>query len=123
MRAWWRCYLALGLAGLGAFTLLPTAETRALVFHPVAVGALAAVVAGVLRNRPALPLGWWLLAAGWGSFYVGDALFDVYGLLLGADPFPSAADVFYLLGYPLVAGGVALNWLSQAAGPAAGAGR
>jgi hypothetical protein len=48
-------------------------------------------------------LGWLLLFAGWLSFTFAQSSLCVYELYLGvAVPFPSVADVFFLLGYPLL---------------------
>jgi len=48
-------------------------------------------------------LGWLLLFAGWLSFTFAQSSLCVYELYLGvAVPFPSVADIFFLLGYPLL---------------------
>ena len=54
------------------------------------------------------PLPWVLLASGMGLWVCGDALWTWFDLVLDIDPFPSVADALYLVGYPLVATGLAV---------------
>lgn len=42
---------------------------------------------------------WMLIGAGVASFAIGDILWTIFELYLGIDPFPSAADFFYVLEY------------------------
>ena len=60
---------------------------------------------------PASRAAWLLIAGGLLAWAVGDAVWVAY-TLADEDPFPSAADVFYLGGYPLVAAGlfVGIRW-------------
>jgi hypothetical protein len=53
------------------------------------------------RQNPSR-LAWQLLAAGLLGFVLGEAVQSLYRLRGGAIPFPSAADVFFGLGYPLL---------------------
>src|SRR5437899_292850 len=70
-------------------------------------GASAAVVVGTLRNRPARKLPWLLVALALATFVTGDVLYDVLtDVLHWSNPFPSVADAFYLVTYPLFAGGL-----------------
>jgi signal transduction histidine kinase len=99
--------------GVGVFAVL-------YVFAPVAtsvrdtatlvtdLAAVALIVAGIVRYRPATPWAWGLIAGGVLAWGVGDALWLRY-TLAGDDPFPSPADFFYLAGYPLVAAGLGLG--------------
>lgn len=81
---------------------------RELVFYPLAEAtAIAAIVVGVRRYRPASPAAWLLIAAGFFCFFIGDVLWGVY-VVQGRDPFPSPADAFYLAGYPVIAAGLAI---------------
>jgi len=70
----------------------------------------AAVGYGALRNKPRRRAPWFVVAAGLFFFAAGDLtadlLVDVFHI---ADPFPSLADVFYLLFYALVA--IGIGWL------------
>ena len=70
-------------------------------------GAAAAVVVGVVRNRTPRPLPWVLLALALATFAAGDLTYDLLTSVFHfQDPFPSLADVAYLLTYPLFAAGL-----------------
>jgi signal transduction histidine kinase len=78
----------------------------AMAFDVAAALAAVAIVAGVIIYRPAKRGAWLLIAAGIGSFAAGEITWDLYWFALEQDPSPSAADGFYLAGYPLLAAGV-----------------
>lgn len=42
------------------------------------------------------------LTAGIGYWFLGEVLFDYYAYILQSDPYPSAADIFYILAYPML---------------------
>lgn len=81
---------------------LPEGSLRDLVYLAVAVAAAVAVLVGVRLHRPRERAAWYLLAAGIGSWAVGDLLWWWFDHVVGIDPFPSGADVAYLVGYPLL---------------------
>lgn len=105
--------LVLGVPASVTHTALP-AVPGAVLYIAIGVVGLAALLSGVRRRRvrPTGPSV--LIAAGLLSFLVGDLVWYVYDLVLGVGPFPSLADLFYLLGYPLLAGGLA--WLATVRG-------
>jgi diguanylate cyclase (GGDEF)-like protein/PAS domain S-box-containing protein len=71
------------------------------------LSGVAAIVAGIVLNRPARRLPWLLLAAANLSFAAGQVSFLVASLIQHQPlPFPSYADVLYLLTYPLIAAGL-----------------
>ncbi len=71
------------------------------------LGATAAVVVGTVKNRPRHKLPWILVAAALGTFISGDITYDVLTIYLHENnPFPSLADVFYLITYPLFGAGL-----------------
>jgi signal transduction histidine kinase len=108
MRLWaWRGYLAVGVLAVGGYYLLP-APAKAVLNAAVGASAVAAIAVGQRWHRPARPAAWRLLAAGEALFVVGDVLFSVFDLVLHIEPFPSAADAFYLAGYPPLAAGLVL---------------
>ena len=69
----------------------------------IGLSGVAAMVAGVILNRPARKMPWLLLAAAQASFAAGQVSFLVAELLGTQLPFPSFADVLYLATYPLYA--------------------
>ena len=72
----------------------------------IGLSGVGAIVAGVVINRPARKLPWLLLAAALASFTAGQMSFLVAQLIGTPLPFPSFADVLYLLTYPLYAAGM-----------------
>ena len=86
-RCWSRCITA--RPGLRA-------ETWGL----IGLSGVGGIVAGVAINRPSRKLPWLLLAAALASFTAGQVSFLVAHLIGIQLPFPSFADVLYLLTYP-----------------------
>lgn len=105
MRKWAAAYAAATLPLVIASFALPR-------YHLVLWGLLgwsaaAAVVVGVIRNRPARRLPWVLVTLALVTFVSGDIAYDVLtDVLRVSDPFPSLADAFYLATYPLFACGL-----------------
>jgi diguanylate cyclase (GGDEF)-like protein/PAS domain S-box-containing protein len=112
MRRAWLAYLAGGgllAAGyffLHALTPLPTAAVRVVVYTLVGLSAVAAILVGVRRHRPADPLVWYLLAAGRLCYVVADVLFFTLQHVLHVNHVPTVADAFYLGSYPFVMAGL-----------------
>jgi diguanylate cyclase (GGDEF)-like protein len=112
-------YIGLGLfvgivvVNLGAIFLIRSEATRAvfmnfssIVFNLLATIALymAARRSRVVSRR--LYFAWGILALAQLSFSLGDIAWAVLELKLGISPFPSIADVFYLLFYPVFFTGI-----------------
>ncbi len=74
---------------------------RDLVYSLLGAASGIAVLAGVRLHRPAHPGAWSLLAVGILLFAAGDGIWMILDVL-GVTPFPSIADVAYLLGYPTI---------------------
>jgi diguanylate cyclase (GGDEF)-like protein/PAS domain S-box-containing protein len=79
---------------------------RAVTWGLIGLSGVVAIVMGVVINRPSRKLPWLLLATGLASFTAGQVSFLVAGLMEIQLPFPSFADVLYLLTYPLYAAGL-----------------
>jgi diguanylate cyclase (GGDEF)-like protein len=103
----WRWTLAACGVLIVAYPFLPLLGRTAL-YHVIGLVAVVGIVAGVRINRLPRPLPWLMLAAGQLAFVLGDGLWDLYDLVLGTSPSPSPADMLYLAGYPLLAGGLAI---------------
>jgi signal transduction histidine kinase len=103
-------YLGLGVAAIALYFALPWDSTaQVVVYDVISASAGIAVLLGVRANRPSLPLPWYLFAAGLLAFTVGDVIFNLYDLVWHRDPpVPSAADIFYLAGYPFLTAGLLL---------------
>ena len=112
----WFAYLVGGIVATASYFLLSwnalgqgNSLGQGLVYDGIGVSAAAAVVAGTLLHRPAQRLPWYLFATGLLAFAVGDTIFNLYDKVWHrTPPIPSAADVFYLSGYPFLAVGLAL---------------
>ena len=89
-----------------AYFLIPPSGLRAVAYSVVSLGMVVAVVVGVRRWKPAQPTAWYLIAAGQLLFSIGDAINYYREWVLETEiPFPSVADGFYLVFYPLLAVG------------------
>jgi diguanylate cyclase (GGDEF)-like protein/PAS domain S-box-containing protein len=83
----------------------------------IGLSAAVAVLIGVRVHRPSKPLPWYLLSAVLVSFTAGDTTYNVLTDYLGqANPFPSLADLFYLLVYPMLAGALLIFIRARAGG-------
>jgi diguanylate cyclase (GGDEF)-like protein len=98
-------YLVAGLALGATYVGLPL-TAQVLLQLLLGAASVVAQVVGIRRNRPSRPGPWWLLAGGTAAFVAGDAVFAAYDLRGVEVPFPSLADVVYLLGYPLLLAGL-----------------
>jgi diguanylate cyclase (GGDEF)-like protein len=87
-----------------AYVVLPAPADEVL-FQVVAWGSIALFARWIRRG--AIEASWVLIGAGFTSFAVGDLVWALNEHVLDVDPFPSLADVAYLLGYPLLAAGLA----------------
>jgi diguanylate cyclase (GGDEF)-like protein/PAS domain S-box-containing protein len=89
---WWAVLVALYYSFPGL-----RAETWGL----IGLSGVSGIVAGVAINRPSRKLPWLLLAGALACFTAGQVSFLVAQLIGTQLPFPSFADVLYLLTYPL----------------------
>ncbi|MBK9180385.1 MAG: EAL domain-containing protein [Acidimicrobiales bacterium] len=98
--------LVAGGALVAVQPLLPGAVLPAVLYDVLAAVGVVAVVAGVRVHRPAHPVPWLLIAAGFGLELVGDVVWDVLSLGLGVDPEASILpDLPYLGAYAFLFGG------------------
>jgi diguanylate cyclase (GGDEF)-like protein/PAS domain S-box-containing protein len=73
----------------------------------IGLGGVAAIVTGIRANRPAHAWPWYCLAAANLAFTAGDTTYNILNRVFHEqNPFPSLADVFYLVTYPLFAIGL-----------------
>ncbi|MEU4167959.1 aminotransferase class I/II-fold pyridoxal phosphate-dependent enzyme [Streptomyces sp. NPDC026665] len=81
--------------------------TRTPLWAVIGLGGVAAMITGILVNRPGHRWPWVLLAAGLLAFAAGDSSYNVMESYFHFNnPFPSVADACYLAVYPLFAGGL-----------------
>ncbi len=107
-RAWKIYLLAISVLIAGMFFVPDGSWVQ--VGWQVGVGYIAtgAIVWGVLRHKPRMPVVWWLFAAGVFGNASGALVEAINGKILHIEAFPSSADYFYLSLYPFVAFGLAL---------------
>jgi diguanylate cyclase (GGDEF)-like protein/PAS domain S-box-containing protein len=98
-------YVALNAPLVAAIFLLP--RYHLYLWGLLSLGSAAAIVVGVVRNRPARLMAWLLVIAGVTTFALGDITYDVLTKFLHqSNPFPSLADLFYLATYILLSAGM-----------------
>lgn len=103
-----RVFLVWGAALVVLFLVLPRGIPRDVVYLVVGLSAVTAIVIGIRRHSPAPAAPWWLFALGELSWVAGDTIYSWYEDVLHVSPFPSLADVGYLLAYPLLISGLVL---------------
>jgi signal transduction histidine kinase len=103
--------LAAGLAICAVYLVLPERYVvlrELFLYVGLELAAALAILVGVRWYRPSFRTPWFLIAAGWSLWALGDLLWTIYELR-DQDPFPSPADGFYVAGYPAIAAGLALG--------------
>ena len=88
---------------MGERIFVATSDVAGIV-PPMLAGLLAALAG--YRSGEHVRTGWWYIGAGCIAWGAGEAVWMVYEVILGQDPFPSVADVGYLAMLPLVAIGL-----------------
>jgi len=118
-RSLWRWYLALTVAGAGVFFIPAVGPTVGwgLVYVALCGLSLVAVLLGVRRNRPARPLGWYLLVAGYVVLVVGNGVWYPYVLWTRTTlPYPSITDALFVSSYAILLVGLVVLLRSRSAG-------
>ena len=110
-------YAVLGAAAIGAYFAV-SATAQAVLYGLVGISAVAAISVGAVRPRGAHRRAWQCFALGFLCEVAGDTIASIYELGLGHEPpLPSAADAFYLTGYPLLVLGIVLMLLQWQTAP------
>ncbi|MET8096884.1 aminotransferase class I/II-fold pyridoxal phosphate-dependent enzyme [Streptomyces sp. NPDC005236] len=86
---------------------MAVSATRTPLWAVIGLGGVAAMLTGIIVNRPAHRWPWLLLASGLLAFAAGDTSYNVMESYFHFNnPFPSVADACYLACYPLFAAGL-----------------
>lgn len=102
-------YLLLGAVVAVASQAAPVSDLAAdLAYLGIGASVVAAIWRGVRTHRPRARWAWRLMAAAQCCWIAGDTAYLIQERLLGVARFPGIADLGYLAGYPLLAGGLAL---------------
>jgi diguanylate cyclase (GGDEF)-like protein len=99
----WVLWTTAGVLAILAHLAVPDGLPNALLNEAIGVASFVAILVGVRMHRPARPVLWYFLAAAQAAVVIGDALFDYYKYVADTDPYPSVADLSYLMLYPLTA--------------------
>jgi diguanylate cyclase (GGDEF)-like protein/PAS domain S-box-containing protein len=100
-------YVALNAPLVAAVYLFP--HDHVYLWGLLGVGSAAAIVFGIIRNRPVHRSAWVVIAMGVSTFAAGDITYDVLTEFLHeVNPYPSLADVFYLATYVFLSTGLLL---------------
>jgi len=104
-------WLVAGVALTGAYFFAPTG-LQSLMMPALSLPAAAVILVTSLRFTGKLRLAWILIGTGFLMTGLADCLWSLFEDVLGIEPFPSLADVFYLAYYPLTAVGlvVLVRW-------------
>jgi diguanylate cyclase (GGDEF)-like protein/PAS domain S-box-containing protein len=98
------CYAAWMTVLSAAFYAFPA--WHLVTWAMLGASSAVAVFVGTVWHRPRRRLPWWLLGVALLTFTAGDTTYTVLNEVLGADPFPSAADACYLATFVLIAAGM-----------------
>jgi signal transduction histidine kinase len=119
----WRNYVALAAVFALAYLVIPAPRLpeqvlvfKVILYGGVSASAVAAMVVGVRRHRPANPVPWQALIAAQVIYLAADLTFYTLHFLVRSEAYPSVADLLYLAHYPLVILGVLLLSRSRARG-------
>jgi diguanylate cyclase len=102
----WLLATVAGVLAVGAYFLLPEGLPQSLLYNAVGLVSGLFMLVGVRLHRPARAGLWFWFAAGQVTSVIGDVIWEVYEYVRHEEPFPSAADVFYLAMYPLLVVGL-----------------
>lgn len=117
MRKLWKIWLVAAVAIATLYFALPNTPTSKLVLYN-GLGALSVgfLLLGVKRNHTEAKGPWLWFAAGLTSFLTADIIYYVLDLAPDGTPFPSIADFFYLMMYPLMIIGLTMMVRSMTPG-------
>ena len=104
----WRWYLACGVAATLCYPLVTAALAQDALYVVIGLSSVAAICAGLMKNRPTARGPWWFMLSGLALWVLGDAVDSWQRDIAHRDVYPSVVDAFYLVGYPVIAAGL---WL------------
>ncbi|AGL18517.1 bifunctional diguanylate cyclase/phosphodiesterase [Actinoplanes sp. N902-109] len=103
----WQWWLAAGVLAVGGYYLLPSGGLAAqVVYDAIGVTSSALIITGVRLHRASRPALWYWFAAGQVTWVIGDLLWEYFKYVEHVEPYPSAADIFYLSAYPMLIAGM-----------------
>lgn len=112
----WIGLLVLGCVAIVAYYLVPSMIGKASLYDGLNLVAVVAILWRLARSPRGGRAPWAFIAAGATMSLAGNITWDVHELFLHEPPFPSIADAFFLLQYPLLATGFLLMVRSRSDG-------
>jgi len=101
-RIWW-WWLAAGTLATGGYFLLPAdSRWQNIAYNVIGFVSALTIVLAVRLHRPRHARMWYWFAAGQFTWVAGDVTYEFYLYVLHREPYPSAADAFYLSAYPML---------------------
>jgi diguanylate cyclase (GGDEF)-like protein len=108
-RLWW-LYLAAGTIAIAGYFLLPEGGfARNATYNVIGAVSGLAILLAVRLHRPRRGAMWCWFGAGQLVWVAGDVVYEYYQYVLHQEPYPSAADAFYLCAYPMLVIGLLLS--------------
>jgi diguanylate cyclase (GGDEF)-like protein len=104
----WVLFAVLGSMAVVGSLAAPNALVADVFYVLLSAGVMAAVLYGVRLHRPAHRTPWLVVAAGQLCWVLADTTLYYQYDVMHVDAYPSISDAFYLLGYPLLTGGLLL---------------
>jgi diguanylate cyclase (GGDEF)-like protein len=104
----WKIWLIGGAVTIALYyTILPKiSHAIEIVYFAVGFATVFAIVVGIRIHRPQRAWAWYLLAAAMALWVIGDGIYNALVILHPTYSYPTLADPFFLLAYPLF--GIAL---------------
>ncbi|WP_306205173.1 putative bifunctional diguanylate cyclase/phosphodiesterase [Actinoplanes sp. RD1] len=113
----WRAWLALGAAMVGVYYLVPRDSLASnLVYDALGLASSALILVGIRLHRAERPALWYWFAAGQTTWVLGDLTWEYFKYIRHEEPYPSAADIFYLCAYPMLVAGLLMLARGRAGG-------
>jgi len=104
-----RGFLVIGGLVVLASEMLPTPRViQDVVYDLISAAVVVAIAIGVRRYQPRARSAWYLMGAGQALWVIADTTFNWQQDVMHVQAFPTVSDGFYLLGYPVIAAGLAL---------------
>jgi diguanylate cyclase (GGDEF)-like protein len=107
-RLWWWWLVLGGLATAGYFLVPHGSVGSNVVYNAIGLLSCLMIPLAVRVHRPARATMWYWFAAGQTTWVLGDLVWEYYQYVLHQEPYPSAADYFYLSAYPMLVVGLML---------------
>src|SRR4051812_43568133 len=108
VREAWGWFMIVGLAALAVHGLLKGSATQPYAYELIAGMAAVAVIVGIRLHQPRHTLAWNLLACAIATWVIGALISSANTRVFDSKPFPSAADVANLAGYPFLFSAIAI---------------